>query len=172
VRTRQASYAQQSTRVVDLSNFDYIATGTCKNGILRSLYDSIMMMIRQGYSQLVSDGANIQDARGVLPTHVCTNIMMKINLRALSHLMNDRLCIRASGEYQDIAQEMKNRVLEVHPWAKQVLQVNCVQYGFCQFRNFKDCPMKTKGFIKDHDPDMLEKEWIKIRTSVQPKVSK
>jgi len=173
VRTRQASYAQQSTRAVDMNDFECVEPdmNTNKENAIM-IYSSCINDIRESYKALTNLGVNIQEARGVLPMNIATNIMMKINLRALSHLMNDRLCIRAAGEYQKVADEMKKRILEVHPWAKPVLQVNCVQYGFCQFRNFKDCPMKTNGFIKDHDPDSLENEWKKIRTSVQPKVGK
>jgi len=171
VRSRQASYAQQSMRAVDMSNFEYVSIRKYEdNEIVENIYQNEMIHCRQAYKRMLANGADIQDARGILPTNVCTNIMMKINLRALSGLMNDRLCFRASGEYQEVAKEMKNRVLEVHPWAKQVLQVNCVQYGFCKFRNFKDCPMKMKGLIVDCDPEMLEREWSKINLVVQPKV--
>ena len=173
VRTRQASYAQQSMRAVDMSDFEYIATGKCKDDhFLSGEYDFAMVTIKNKYRDLITQGVDIQDARGILPTNVCTNIMMKINLRALSNLMNDRLCFRASGEYQEVAKHMREAVLAVHPWAHKVLQVNCVQYGFCKFRNFKDCPMKTGGFIKDCDSDELEKEWSKMQLVVQPKVKK
>lgn len=173
VRTRQASYAQQSMRAVNMENFDYVMTGKCRDDEdAAEVYRDTMQEIKEGYSILLNMGVDIQDARGVLPTNICTNIMMKINLRALSNLMNDRLCFRAAGEYQEVAREVKNRVLEIHPWAKPVLQVNCVQHGFCKFKNFKDCPMKTKGLIKDCDSEMLESEWSKIKMVAQPKVEK
>ena len=173
VRSRQASYAQQSMRAVDVSNFEYVSTGKCRDdGVVGDIYRNGMINCRQAYKCMLSNGADIQDARGILPTNICTNIMAKFNLRALSGLMNDRLCFRASGEYQEVAKEIKNRVLEVHPWAKQVLQVNCVQYGFCKFKNFNECPMKTKGLIVDCDSEMLEREWSKINLVVQPKVIK
>lgn len=171
VRTRQASYAQQSMRAVDMSDFDYIEFDE-DNAEMKKIYDGLMVASNQSYKDLVKGGTQIQRARGVLPTNICTNIMVKINLRALSNLMNDRLCFRAAGEYQEVAKEMRNIVLEVHPWAKPVLQANCVQYGFCKFKNFKDCPMKTQGFIKDCDSEMLEREWNRIKLVVQPKVEK
>jgi thymidylate synthase (FAD) len=173
VRTRQASYAQQSMRAVDMSDFEYISTGKCKDDrSISNKYRNGMNNSKQTYKKMLELGADIQDARGILPTNICTNIMAKFNLRSLSGLMNDRLCFRASGEYQEVAKEMKSRVLEVHPWAKPVLQVNCVQHGFCKFKNFKDCPMKTKGLIKGVDSDMLEAEWSKINLVVQPLVKK
>lgn len=173
VRTRQASYAQQSMRAVNMEDFEYISTGKCKDDDkINEFYNSSMEFIKRGYRTLLNMGADVQDARGILPTDICTNIMMKINLRSLSNLMNDRLCFRAAGEYQNVAKEMKNRVIEVHPWAKPLLQANCVQYGFCKFKNFTDCPIKLNGFIKDHDPEALEKEWSKIKLTVQPKVKK
>ena len=161
VRHRIASFAQQSQRTVDVTNsFDYVSTGKCKDDPeISASYQAAMEKIREGYSYLIQKGAKVEDARGLLPTNITTNIWAKFNLRALSDLMGDRLCVRAQGEFQQVAKAMREEVLKVHPWAGEVLQVGCVRTGYCKFHNFKDCPMKTNGFIKEVDRPALEKAW-------------
>ena len=171
VRHRIASFAQQAQRVVDVSDgFEFISTGKCKEDAgISTLYQSGMGDIRECYSRMVELGANVQDARGILPTNISTNILAKFNLRALSGVMNERLCFKAQGEFQEVAREMRKKVLEVHPWTKPVLQVNCVQYGTCKFPNFKECPIRVKGLIKEFDAQAIEDEWERTSLEVQPK---
>jgi len=162
------AFAQQTMRVVDVSDgFDYVETGKCKGN---RVYKDTMELIKGQYANLVKSGVAIQDARGVLPTNVATNILVKINLRALSGLLNVRLCYKAQGEFQTVAREMRRIVLQVHPWAKPVLQVNCVQHGSCAFPNYKECPLKLAGLIKDNDfSEALEEAWESHMVEVQPK---
>jgi flavin-dependent thymidylate synthase len=164
VRHRIASFAQQSQRTVDMTNaFAYVSTGKCDNDPEISIvYQAGMEQIRQNYKTLIEKGAKVEDARGILPTNITTNIWAKFNLRALSDLMGDRLCVRAQGEFQQVAKAMREEVLKVHPWAGEVLQVACVRTGYCKFHNFKDCPMKTGGFVKEVDRAALEKAWETI----------
>jgi flavin-dependent thymidylate synthase len=164
VRHRHASYAQQSMRTVDVSDsFDYISTGACDHDpIIKELYSNGMEDIRKCYSGMISKGAKVEDARGILPTNITTNIMAKFNLRSMSDLIADRLCVRAQGEFQQVAKEMKNEIIKVHPWAEKILKIGCVKTGYCKFSNFKDCPMKKEGLIKEVDSDMLEKRWKEL----------
>ena len=151
--------------------FDYISTGKCKEEgeKAKKIYDGGMEAIKDIYAGLIKAGADVQDARGILPTNISTNIMVKLNLRALSGLMNERLCYKAQGEFQSVAREMRRLVLLVHPWAAPVLQVNCVQYGVCKFKNFKECPLKMMGLVKDFDPAPILEAWEHIQLEVQPK---
>lgn len=164
------SFAQQAMRVVDVSDgFDYIETGKCKGN---KVYKDTMGLIRDQYAALVRQGVDVQDARGVLPTNISTNILFKVNLRALSGLLNERLCFKAQGEFQEVARAMRSETIKVHPWAEPVLQVNCVQYGVCKFPNFKECPLRTSGLVKDFDSAAIKKAWEGITLEVQPKGEK
>ena len=164
VRHRLASFAQQSQRTVNVADsFDYISTGSCEQeSEISEIYDQGMKNIKKTYSFLLEMGAKVEDARGILPTNITTNILAKFNLRALSDLIGDRLCVRAQGEFQQVAKAMKEEVIKVHPWAEQILRVHCVKTGCCKFSNFKDCPMKTAGLIKEPDSNMLQKKWKEI----------
>lgn len=168
VRSRVGvSFAQQAQRVVDMSNFEYLATGEC---IGDPDYHETMALIKEGYAKIIRKGTNPQDARGVLPTNIYTNILMKINLRALSNLLNIRMCFKAQGEYQKVARDMRRIVMEIHPWAEPILQVHCAQYGNCAFPNFTDCPVRP--LIPVPDLVAIRELWEKSSFEQQSKEEK
>jgi thymidylate synthase ThyX len=80
-----------------------------------------MEMNRGVYQRLRELGIPAQDARGVLPTNVLTNIIASFNLRAFSELVGKRENLRAQGEYADVVRLMKAEVLRVHPWVAPFL---------------------------------------------------
>lgn len=119
VRTRTASYAQQAQRVVDMGEFDTLVPETVKSDPESSgAWDSCMKRIAATYQYLQSRGIPTQDCRGVLPTNVFTNIIMKANLRTMADLLAKRKNMRAQGEYADVAREMEKRILEIMPWTE------------------------------------------------------
>jgi flavin-dependent thymidylate synthase len=139
VRTRTASFAQQSQRTVDMEDFEYV---TPKNLKGCSYYEQAMRSINEDYFYLKELGFPPQDARGILPTNICTSIIGKFNLRTMSDMAKKRLCPRTQGEYQDVFKEMRNKVIEVHQWAEKFIRVYCAAVGVCQFPNFLECPIK------------------------------
>ena len=58
-----------------------------------------------------------EDARGVLPTNIHTNIVMHLNLRTLAELTIKRSSPRVQGEYREALELMVERACEVHRWA-------------------------------------------------------
>ncbi len=122
VRNRQGSYAQQTMRVLDVGGFDYITGPTINaNPELKKEYDYIMSFIKESYRFLIKSGASIEDARGILPTNIATNITAKYNLRTLSELARKRASARVQEEFRVVLASMVARVLEVHPWAVHFL---------------------------------------------------
>ena len=122
VRTRQASYAQQSQRTVDMVGFTYYTPDRIyKDETANVIYDDAMRMINEKYQELRSLGIPAEDARGVLPTNIHTNIVAKFNLRTLSEMAKSRLSPRAQGEYQNVFKLMVKEVVRVHPWADPFL---------------------------------------------------
>lgn len=67
-------------------------------------------------------GASIEDARGVLPTNICTNIMVKHNLRSLSDMMASRASERTQGEYREVIEAMYQACVEKWPWVAPFLR--------------------------------------------------
>ena len=118
VRNRMGSYAQQTMRVLDVSGFDYV-TGPTANV---ERYHETMGHINAEYKYLIEDGVKIEDARGILPTNICTNIAVKYNLRTLSDMLASRRSMRTQSEFRDVAAAMEAEVLRVHPWALMFLR--------------------------------------------------
>lgn len=123
VRTRAASYAQQTLRVLDLSvGFDYVFTERNKaDPNAMHIIDEVITTIKIAYKRLLELGQPVEDARGILPTNVATNIVCKFNLRTLSELARSRTGGRTQGEYQQVINAMIDAALAVHPWAHQFL---------------------------------------------------
>jgi flavin-dependent thymidylate synthase len=144
VRTRTGSYAQQSQRAVPMSGFEYITPSMSSSQ--ETEYRHIMDSIQRGYDTLLDEDAQLQVARGILPTNVATNLVAKFNLRTLADTAKTRLCVRTQGEYQDVFREMRARVIEVHPWAEPFIRVACASTGVCAFPRYEDCPIKPGIF--------------------------
>jgi flavin-dependent thymidylate synthase len=118
VRTRTASYAQQAQRVADMTGFGYYAGPTVgKTKEAELLYDATMKVINQNYHALLEMDVAPEDARGVLPTNVYTNIVAKYNLRNFSDLVIKRSDGRVQSEYKQVLALMVEEVLKVWPWA-------------------------------------------------------
>lgn len=119
VRTRTGAYAQQTMRILDVSGFDYITGPTVSaSSIAHHDYDKVMSDINVCYQDLISMGVAIEDARGILPTNISTNICADFNLRTLSEIFRKRASSRTQGEYHEVIEEMKAAVLAVHPWTR------------------------------------------------------
>lgn len=121
VRTRTGTYAQQSQRSVDLSGGFDVIEPEFPNEEVRMEWIKTMDAIRFGYARMRAHGMPTEDARGVIPTNVSTNIIAKFDLRAMADLAGKRDNLRAQGEYARVFQWMAKVVLEAHPWAEDFL---------------------------------------------------
>lgn len=154
VRTRAGSYAQQTMRVLEMGDYEYVKS----DRILAStratrIVDQVNEAIRSGYRSLIADGIPAEDARGVLPTNIATNILCKFNLRTLAELARSRTGGRTQSEYQKVVNGMIDAALAVHPWAEAFL--------FPKGRNLFD---EIEAWAKKEFPDNLLKrgEVLKI----------
>jgi len=122
VRTRTGSYAQQTMRTLPMGKFTYETGPSIEGNLgLRVAYDNAMYMIQQAYDWLITNGAKVEDARGLLPTNIHTNIIAQFNLRSLSDLVRKRWTARTQNEYYQVVMAMVDAVVDVHPWAKDFL---------------------------------------------------
>ncbi len=150
VRTRTGSFAQQSQRTVDMSDFEYTEPAVYKDDKRQSSrFETSMKLTKAAYTSLIEAGSNPQDARSVLPEATCTNITAKFNLRTLSEMAKVRLCYRTQGEYQKVFRLMRDQVLDIHPWADKFIRVHCASTGVCCYPHFKECPIKPGVFNPD-----------------------
>jgi flavin-dependent thymidylate synthase len=150
VRTRTASFAQQTMRVLNVSDgpgWAYL-TGPSIIGNAdinkQALYSATMSIIDNSYKELIANGATIEDARGLLPTNILTNIVMKINMRNFVELVQKRSSSRVQGEYRDVLQAMKEAVLAAHPWVSVFLD-----------RTFDRAVTDLEAAINSFDPEQI-----------------
>ena len=136
-RTRTQSYAEQSLRSVDVGDAKVYNFGLCND------YDFAAVNSLTAYKTMIDSGVPIQDARGILPLNITTNIMVATNLRTLHETAKVRLCFRTQGEYQEVFKKMKECIRYVHPWAADMLNVACVDSGICCFPRYTECPIQA-----------------------------
>ena len=122
VRTRAASFAQQTMRVLDMGEFEYIFTDkNLADPDAKTEIENVLKTIKKAYNKLIEFGQAPEDARGILPTNISTNIVCKFNLRNFVDLAKSRTGGRTQNEYQKVVNAMVDEVLKVHPWAEKFL---------------------------------------------------
>ena len=151
VRTRTGAYAQESQRTVDVRDHEVIKPELPPLGdpfnisqpTPEEMWDGAVEHIKHAYSEMMELGIPAQDARGILPTNISTSIVAKFNLRTLHEMAKLRLCTRTQGEYQEVFRAMREAVCEVHPWAREFLDVYCAAHGTCAFPRYgkTSCPL-------------------------------
>jgi flavin-dependent thymidylate synthase len=164
VRSRNASYAQQTMRVLNMGEYDYVMTDRVAQDVqARGIVDIVNENIRLGYNKLIELGVPAEDARGILPTNISTNICAKFNLRAFVDLAKARTGGRTQKEYQKVINAMCDEVLKVHPWAEKFLFQQGRDY-FAEIEAFAD---------KEYGGDLLKKgQLLKIVDKMRKEVQK
>jgi flavin-dependent thymidylate synthase len=154
VRTRAASYAQQTMRVLEMGAYEYIYTDNnlAARGV-KGVIDKHKAFTQGTYRTLLALGQAPEDARGVLPTNISTNIVCKFNLRTFVDLAKSRTGGRTQAEYQKVINAMVDEVLRVHPWAEKFL-----------FQQGRDHFAEIEAFAhREYGGDLLKKgELLKI----------
>lgn len=121
-RTRTASFAMQSLRVVDASGIPVKNPWESAKGISTEEDNELEATFAEGvdcalgiYAELLLAGASKEDARDILPLGTTCTIAAKYNLRTLVDVVTQRSSLRAQGPYAKIASELKRLVLEAVP---------------------------------------------------------
>ena len=137
---------QESTRYVKCDDFNYYLP----KGILEKqkiCYDNFMNEIKHYYKYLSSVGMSKEDSANILPLGMNTKIVWKINVRALIHFMNMRLCNRAYKEIRQLCKEIKDSLSNYSDEWKWICDnyfvPNCKAIGYCTEE--KCCGMMPKG---------------------------
>lgn len=154
VRTRaqsinghDVSFAQQSQRTVKLDKLDTVVPkSVTDNEEAATIWEATLDQVLEAQNKLEELGIPTQDRRGLTPTNITTQIVVKFDLRTFAHMLEERLCTRAQGEIQQMAKLMLEEILKVHPWTKSFLGCYCCKKGTCRFMNYKNCPIKSMQF--------------------------
>lgn len=115
------SYAMQSQRVTDMSAMGWHNPHE-EGSELWEAFEDAMRTSMAYYKEHTEHGAKLEDARGVLPVNLHCNLIAKYNLRMLVDLVQKRESYRAQGEFNTVAREMREALVEMWPWASLFLR--------------------------------------------------
>ena len=138
VRHRIASYSQESQRYVDMSNNEFVYPQAY--GREATLYEKSFYHSMKCYEDLIELGAAKEDARSVLPGACETRIVVTMNLRALAHFMNERLCMRAQEPIRKLANAMKQAVLNLFEKTEEKEIIRKLLVPKCEVGVLHFCP--------------------------------
>ena len=173
-RTRTGAYQMETQRALDMSNSDIVEPTKFEGDEeLHRLFWDAIADTNASYQQLVAAGAELQDARSILPMNSATRIQCKFNLRTLSDIAKTRLCTRTAGEYQRVFRLMRDAVLAIHPWAEPMLQVACIATGQCAFpRHGKEfCPFWRPWMDLEKEKEQLREDFWRIEVQTNNPVA-
>jgi len=144
------SRLQESTRYVDCKNFSYYIPESIKNNSeALQIYKDCMSTIRTCYGALQYNNISKQDIANILPLGMHTKVILKINLRALLHMAELRLCNRALKEYRDFMIEVYQKLVVVDEEWNYIMEhyykAKCEILGFCNEKN--SCGMTPNNII-------------------------
>lgn len=129
------SYVQASTRYITYDDFEYY-TPLQMTVEQYEVYKETMDIIQENYKKL-KDLNTPNDITGyLLPLAMNTDVVFKLNARALEHLANMRMCTRALQEFRDFMNELKKTIIEINDdewtWiAENLMKPKCEKVGYC-----------------------------------------
>lgn len=163
-RTRHASFSIQSMRVLEKTNFAEKGNYTMPlymSDLQKTRYHMSMVSIQRNYEKLIGKGVSIEDARGILPLNIHSDITMSINLNALYHMLTQRLCVLTQWEFRQVAMQMKQEIHnKLGEKFSSLIDAPCVKAHKCVMRT-DYCGTKVwdldnderEAFYKEYTPD-------------------
>lgn len=105
---------------------DYITPLVIReNPELRSLYDEAVERIFEGVERAIESGIPKEWALMLLPNALTIRLVESGDLFDWFHRWKDRLCFLAQEEISFISMEQAEQVLNIFPWASQMLLAKC-----------------------------------------------
>ena len=123
-RHRMASYTSGSQHYQDYSEYGASVHPDFEDDIDMHLGLSQAM---DAYKRMVKKGIPPQEARQVLPNAMQNNLMLTINARSLMNFLNLRLCNRNTAEIMEVANKMRDLVIDHFPELWMHIGPDCVQ---------------------------------------------
>ena len=116
VRSRIASFCQESQRYVKQNNFNFVIPDSIKKSFQYLNYLSLMARIKNLYCEMLLDeNINPEDARFILPNACHTEIVMTMNFREIRHFLKTRLDIHAQWEIRKLAELILDEMMKIAP---------------------------------------------------------
>ena len=148
---------QESTRYVNMEERGYfIPPKITEDDYLLGCYQNCVDYSFRTYEKLVEKGIPKEDASMVLPLGMNTKVVVKMNVRALLHMAQVRMCSRAYHEFQQLMLEIKKTLLMLSPeWQEIALMMKpkCEVVGYCEEHHSCGRRLPKKVVM-----DMIERE--------------
>ena len=148
---RIASHTARSTRYCDESEFEVILPSEHMNDEkLKLIFEDVVSVTRQWYKVLQKlYGREV--ARYVLPLATETQYILTMNARSLINFFGLRLCVRASPEIREIAEQMLKYCRGVAPEIFCFVGCRGVNMGVCPEGKARpdNCPYKNSIPVKE-----------------------
>lgn len=147
------SYSQQSQRYCAFKDgFNYVTPSSIsRDPELLGKFKELMTQINDTYQYFLEKEIPAEDARMVLPNACTTNLTVTLNLRALMHFCEERMCTCAQGEIRQMARSMAKLITDKIPELKEYLREKCYRLGYCNENSKRSCgrkPLKSEVFKK------------------------
>lgn len=148
----------QSFRYVSKNSFAYeVPVEITDNLELLEKYHTHMMKTMDLYEEIqkyVFDKTNSHErsneqARYVLPISTHASFVIGMDIEALIHFCNMRLCVRAEDKIRELAIKLKEATLEILPELKNKLVPNCQAFLWCPEGKDSCGAYPTKEVLKD-----------------------
>lgn len=144
------SFEQQSQRYVAFKGGEF--PHTMPESIRRAGYEEkveeAFAALGSLYQEMLDAGIPAEDARFLIPSAAQTNFKITVNLQALLHICDLRLCTRAQWEFRKVASLMRAEVNRVCPELARYLQPKCGErrLGYCDetLEDWEKCPIGRK----------------------------
>lgn len=126
VRTRKASFSQQSMRYADMGNFNVrMPTAIAENPEATFIWMESIRAARYAYQQLAELGIPMQDTRTVCPIATETYIICEYPLSEFINTYAYRACTMFYPETVALFRIMGSKLIEKCPWLESIVKISC-----------------------------------------------
>lgn len=127
---------QESTRYINLSDFNYIIPLSIKNSsYAKEIYEDIIDKIKEASSRLQNLGIKKEDVSMLYPLCMESKIIVRTNLRQLIEMSHQRLCSRAFWEFRNLMFDIRCALGEYSDEWDEILKdyyiPKCEFLGYC-----------------------------------------
>lgn len=143
----------KSQRFCSEANFDFYTSPLIEgNDTINEIYKKHMKYTQLVYSTIqkellrvgeTEESAN-ENARGVLPMNIYSEVTIAFTIEALTNIMHKRLCLRSQEEIRQLALAIKREMKIHYPIVAENLVSQCQYLLYCPENNTK-CPCFTIG---------------------------
>jgi len=152
------SFEQQSQRYVAFKRgeFPHTVPETVRKAGFADKMEQAFADLGRLYQEMLDAGVPAEDARFLIPNAAQTNFKITVNLQALLHICDLRLCTRAQWEFRKVASLMRAEVNRPFPELARYLQPKCGErrMGYCDetYEDWQRCPIGRK---RPHKRDLF-----------------